>query len=789
LAKYEVRDMRARLIASVAIRTVLAAAGRIPTIEFMSLRRSRSISRASKLLLVAVVFCRAALGSASAQAIVVGSAAAPTLITQPVDPAQRVTLVRNTRSEATAENDRGAVPDNFPMPHIMLQLLRTSGQEQALETLIDQLHDPDSPNFHKWLAPAQIGALFGLATADLRVMTSWLASQGFQVNKVYPNGMLIDFSGTAGQVRAAFATEIHNLSVDGVGHWANMSDPQIPAALAPAVAGIVSLNDFQPRAAFTRTNQYKYQMAPADLATINNFKPLFASGVSGQGETVALAEDSDMFATSDWTTFRSIFGLSGYSAGSLTVLHPGSNCADPGVTSRDGETTLDAEWASAAAPSAAILLAPCADAATWGVPIATENLINSASPPPIISISYEACETNNGAAANAAIANAYQQGVAEGVSIFVAAGDQGAAYCNWKAVPKWESAFVAVGGTDFGDTYVGANSTYWDATNSSTYGSAKSYVPEIPWNDTCGSELWATFNSFTSTFGSQGFCNSAAGAPYRWMWAGSGGASACATGSPSRTDVISGTCAGYSKPSWQAGVIGLPNDELRDLPDVSLFSAGNGIWAHSYVFCSSTAKGTCGSDPNTWGYGYGTSFASPIMAGLQALVNQEAGEAQGNPNYSYYPIAAVEYGASGSTACNSSNGNAVGNSCVFYNVTLGDNDVPCTGSFDCYLPSAAYGVLSTSNSGYEPAYKTGVGWNFATGIGTVNADNLANMIAKLNHVFDFCAAHPGVCSCSLGTCFSRASSWLTPDMGATRSSCSMGPSARSTRLTIASLLS
>jgi subtilase family serine protease len=694
---------------------------------------SRKILGSIKLVLVGALLLGMMQLSAAAQAIV-GSTTAPDEVTLPVDPAMRITLLGNTRPEATTQNDLGAVPDSFPMPHMMLQLKRSPAQERALETLIDQLHSPVSPNFHKWLTAAQMGRQFGLATADLKVIAQWLADQGFQINDVYPSGMLIDFSGTAGQVHTAFATQIHNLSVDGVRHWANMSDPQIPAALAPAVAGIVSLNDFRPRAAFTRTNNYKYQMAPADLATIYNFNPLFAGGFAGQGQTVALAEDSDM-TNSDWSTFRDIFGLSGYSTGSLTVVHPGSNCTDPGVAARAGETTLDAEWASAAAPGAAILVAPCEDAATWGVLIATENLVNSAPPPPIISISYEACETSNGAAGNAAIFSAYQQAVAEGVSIFVAAGDQGAAWCNWNTVPQWGIGInglastpynVAVGGTDFGDTYAGTNSTYWSATNSPTYGSALSYVPEIPWNDTCGSQLLAKSNGFTTTYGSQGFCNSAAGSQYLWMWGGSGGASACGTGSTSTPNVISGTCQGYPKPSWQAGVLGLPNDGLRDLPDLSLFSAGNGVWGHSYVFCYSSTTQTCGTDPNTWGYGYGTSFASPIMAGLQAIVNQYTGAQQGNPNYTYYPIAGVEYGASGSSACNSSNGNSVGSSCVFYDVTLGDDDVPCTGSINCYLSSGTYGVLSTSGNSYEPAFETATGWDFATGIGTVNAYNLVN---------------------------------------------------------------
>lgn len=67
---------------------------------------------------------------------------------------------------------------------------------------------------------------------------------------------------------------------------------------------------------------------------------------------------------------------------------------------------------------------------------------------------------------------------------------------------------VAVGGTDFSDTYSGTTSTYWNSTNTSSNGSAKSYIPEIPWNTTCGSQLFATFEGSSTTYGSSGFCNS-----------------------------------------------------------------------------------------------------------------------------------------------------------------------------------------------------------------------------------------------------------------------------------------
>ena len=183
---------------------------------------------------------------------------------------------------------------------------------------------------------------------------------------------------------------------------------------------------------------------------------------------------------------------------------------------------------------------------------------------------------------------------------------------------------------------------------------------------------------------------------------------------------------GISKPSWQSGLFGNPDDSVRDIPDVSLFAA-NGVWNHYYVVCwSHTGYGgiACYGDPSGWPGGGGTSFASPIMAGIQALVNQYTGSRQGNPNPTYYSLAKTEYGSSGDASCNSTLGNGVAGSCIFYDVTEGDMDVPCTGTNECYTPSGTYGVLSTSNSAYQPAYGTQTGWDFATGIGTVNAYNL-----------------------------------------------------------------
>src|SRR5215467_13188079 len=303
------------------------------------------------------------------------------VITERINESRLHRLAGNTRPEARAENDRGAVTDDFPMEHMLLQMKRPTADEQALKQRIDGLHDPDSANFHRWMTADEFGAAFGAAAADREKVIQWLESHGFTVNSIAPGGMTIDFSGTAGNIRETFHTEVHHLNVNGVRHVANVRDPQIPEALAPAVAGIISMHDFTPKPMSRPHRDYTFRsrggtdwaVTPGDLATIYDLNPLFAAGTTGAGQTIAVIEDTDLYTSSDWYTFRSTFGLSKYTAGTLTTINPApatgaNNCLAPGVVAGDdGEAILDAEWASAAAPDAAIVVVACASTrATFG---------------------------------------------------------------------------------------------------------------------------------------------------------------------------------------------------------------------------------------------------------------------------------------------------------------------------------------------------------------------------------------------------------------------------------------
>jgi hypothetical protein len=701
------------------------------------------------------------------------AASAPARITQPIDETQLVTMVHNTRPEATAKNDRGALPEAYPVDHILLVLQRSPAQEKALEKLIDSMNDKKSPNFHKWLTAEQFGQRFGVAQEDIDTVTGWLESHGFRINQVYTSQMMIDFSGVAGEIKEAFHTELHALEVNGEDHISNMSDPRVPVALAPVIKGIFSLHDFRPHPMYRSARDYTfagcannasnddpaepgtcYSVTPQDNAVIYNLNPLWSAGYSGQGQTIVLVEDTNTYTTgtaettdSDWSTYRSTFGLSGYSS-TFSTVHPGG-CTDPGTNGDDGEAAIDVEVASSIAPSANIELISCKSSGfTFGGVIAEANLVNGSGPyPGVMSQSYGLCEAVTGAGGTAFFYNTFQQAAAQGISVFASAGDELSAECSPEftggdeydyaslAVTGWgETPYnVTVGGTDFEDTYnskTGQNggaalSTYWSSTNTATYGSALSYIPEIPWNNSCASALISEVAHGTyAGYGSSGTCNTS---PFNTTNSyleqsavgGAGGASNCATGfggTDQSSDLVSNpTCQGYPKPSYQTGaalaggqaVYGQPSDGVRDIPDVSMF-ASNGPWGHFETVCWSDPTQTsggatsCSGAPSTWaGFG-GTSVASPTMAAIQSLIDQRTGEKWGNPNPYYYQIAQNQYGTAGGTflgsGCNSSTGNTAG--CAFNDITQGDIDGACedNGTLEkahCYLPSGTYGVDST----------------------------------------------------------------------------------------------
>ena len=707
-------------------------------------------------------YCRsAALGSAALgcmvathQAVAAAPPAVP-MVTAPVSNAQLVSLATSMPAAVASSTDQGPLAAGAMLQHMQLALARPPARQAALDALVAAQTKPGSPSFHKWLTPATLRSDYGPAPADIAATVKWLQSSGLTVNSVSPAGVSIDFSGSAAVVASAFHTQMHAYQRNGLAHMAPASVPEIPAALAPVVAG-VTMSNFFPRPQLTRMpamapskvaamkvsrvgTSYTatvqgttfYAVTPSDFATIYDENeaftgaPAIGTKITGKGQTIVVAERTNIQAA-DWNTFRSTFGLTGYK-GTLSFSHPGG-CADPGTTADEGEAALDAEWSSAAAPDASIIEASCADVGlTFGVMTTLQNLVELGTPAATISISYGGCEQGNGLTFLRMWSNLIEEGASEGISIFVSSGDSASAGCDPAGAAAAKGGLAvnglasniydtAVGGTDFQDTALGQNSRYWSAKNSSSGGSALSYIPEIPWDNSCSNVIIDNY------FGSGGpikSCNNPPSVFNDQNTVGGGG----------------GQSLLYAKPDWQSPSIpGVPNDGVRDLPDISLFAA-NGIWNHFYLFCmSDKAQGgvpcnyTNANDFLGSAAG-GTSFAAPAFAGITALVAQYQGFRVGNIAPRLYQLAQSQYSNSLLVnSCNSSKGNQVSRACVFYDVTKGDNSAPCvSGTPNCFSnanSTKGIGVLSITSKSLNAAFPATQAYDLATGLGTVNVTNL-----------------------------------------------------------------
>ncbi len=676
-------------------------------------------------------------------------------VVEPIDDAKLVQLHGNIHPMARHEFDHGAVDPQLPMERILLLLKRSPEQEAALEAFMTRQLDAKSPDFHHWLEPQEFGKLYGPSDADIAAVSSWLANHGFTVNKVSNGRIFLEFSGTAAMVQKAFHTEIHGYTVHGQEHIANNAEPAIPQALAPVVAGVVSLHNFfhQPlhrdMGSFRRdqkTGKWTPEnpdamarplfnvpvtggtfelVSPYDFATIYNVAPLWTAGIDGTGQTIAIAGRSDISLT-DVATFRSSFGLA---ANAPTIIVNGT---DPGIPSADDkvENTLDVEWSGAVAKGATIKFVTTASTATTDGAVVSALYIIDNKVAPIMSFSYGSCELAEGTAGNAANNSMWQMGAALGITEFVASGDQGSAACDGGGTAPFGASFglevsgtsstpydVAVGGTDL--NWANQATTYWSATNAANGSSALGYMPEVPWNGSCASDDVELLLGFTAAgYDEEGSCEYMVVNNFDIglvnVVGGTGGMSSCTA--PTSTTVASCT-GGYAKPTWQTGT-GVPADGKRDVPDVSLF-ASSGALNSAYVICDSdTAPCTFSNATDAVSQAVGgTSVASPAMAGIMALVlQQEGGVAQGLPNPVFYTLAAKD----NLTSCNS-NTAAAGNACIFYDVTSDNNKVPCTpGAPNCTL------TVGTDSVGVISGYVSTTGYDLATGLGTVNAYNLVH---------------------------------------------------------------
>ncbi|MGA2338488.1 MAG: S53 family peptidase [Terracidiphilus sp.] len=515
----------------------------------------------------------------------------------PIVAAQR-TETNGVHPLAIRQHDLGRVAGTKVFHRMVLLTERSAAQEADLEQLLQEQQDPSSPQYHQWLTPAEFGGRFGPSANDLAKITGWLQAQGFTVEPPANGRQFIIFTGSSAQVEAAFQTEIDRYSVNGKMYVANAKPASIPTALAPAVSGVASLNSFTqlaPQYHAAANPQIEIDNAaltgPADLSAIYDAAPLVKANVLGQGQSIALIEQSNI-VLQDVTDFRKITGLP---AATVNVI---VNGADPGTVYGDEtEAIADVEYAGALAPDATLnVVVTGSTDFNQGVDLSTAYAVDN-DIAPIAALSYGGCETLDDTFASTETELykvAWEQGAAEGISEFVAAGDYGGDTCGYLGLSAGYNVNVlgdspwnvSVGGTEF--IMPDAN-VYFPPPNYT----ATAYVPESTWND---------------------FENPEDGRPL----AGGGGVS-----------------INFSKPAWQTGP-GVPADGARDVPDVSLV-AGDDL---AYMVCETDAGGNC-AQGDAIGL-LGTSLSNQVWAGIQALVNQQNNEVggAGNPNPTYYRLAA-----------------------------------------------------------------------------------------------------------------------------------------------------
>lgn len=485
----------------------------------------------------------------------------PSRIAGRIDSARRFVLGGHVQRKAIQQNDLGAADPSFDMPGVTLVLKPSAEGQAALTQFLQEQQDPSSPNFHRWLTPDEYGARFGASQSDLQQITDWLQAQGLQV-EVARGRNWINITGNAGEVGKAFGTGIHRYRVDGVTHYANSTDPSVPAALSGMVADIIGLHDFRMKPRLKRptmdmnTGVGTHHLAPDDIATIYNIAPLYDAGIDGTGQSIAVVGQTAI-RQSDVNNFRNQFNL-----GPINLQLVLAGRRSPGIIDGDvDEAHLDIEWSSAVARNATIYYVYSSDVWSSAMYAVSNNVAK------VISMSYGLCEQ-----ADLVDLPTYQQVAqqanAQGISWFAASGDLAAGDCEGQGssiaqnglavdVPASLPEVTGVGGTTFNE-----QGGEWASSNTSNQASALSYIREKVWNDSSLGELL-----------------------------GAGG----------------GASVVFPRPAWQTGP-GVPSDSVRHVPDVAFASSPN----HDNYYLYSGGAGYVG----------GTSVAAPVMAGIAVLLNQ-----------------------------------------------------------------------------------------------------------------------------------------------------------------------
>jgi subtilase family serine protease len=618
-----------------------------------------------------------------------------------VNSSEQVALRNSLHPMAQKQFDAGRMPSDTKLGGITMIFSRSSAQEAAVRTLMAEQQNPASPLYHQWLTPDQFAARFGMSDADLTKVQSWLEQQGFSIDRVARSKNAVHFSGSVRQVEQAFSTEMHYYKVQGKQHFAPSTELSVPSAIADTVLVIQNLDDFHPHshavyrknarvkpsftaAGSTNASNEGIFFAPGDIYTAYNVQPLISASVTGTGQSITLVGQSAI-QVSDIENFQNASGLAVKDP--TQYLVPNSGTSTVFADGDESESDIDLEWSGAMAPGATINFVYVGNSTNYSafdsIAYAIDENIGT-----IISSSYGECETElpqstlaSGTNLQTGLEAAFEQAATQGQTVLSAAGDDGSTDCSGDTnlstaqqealtvdYPASSPNVTAMGGTEINQTnasYETVGEGYWQSDPGTTniVTSVLQYIPEQVWNDDAESV-----------------------ADGSGLSAGGGGASAL-----------------FTKPSWQTGVPGIPADGKRDVPDLALYASE---FNPGYLICSSDTtifeqgqESSCTSgfqdaDTGDFTAAGGTSFNGPIFAGILALINQKQNytSGQGLVNPTLYTL------ASNSTTYAS----------AFHDITVGNND--CLGGSEF--------------CGNTNGFSAGVGYDQATGLGSIDAANL-----------------------------------------------------------------
>lgn len=345
-----------------------------------------------------------------------------------------------------------------------LEFARSAGQRQDLERFVEEVQNPRSANYQRWLSPEEFGERFGMPAALEARMATWVEGAGLKIayrsrSKTY---WLLEGEVEPGALK-------------------------IPVGLAGYVGRMERSRreDVRPIAKVLDAKEANVgnqrQLAPDDYATIFNYAGVLARGIDGRGLSIAVVGGSNI-DLADLQAFRSRFNLN--FADPEFLLYPGS--AEPGQT-RDGfqtEANLDLQWVSAVARGARVRY-------VYGTSVLNALLYAiDQNVAPILSVSFvNNCEARFSQNALDGYRSLALQAVAQGITWVNGSGDNGPSACDYQVGSVAEGGFslapftslpevTVVGGTELNDR----NGNYWAPTNTANGASALGYIPEIVWN-------------------------------------------------------------------------------------------------------------------------------------------------------------------------------------------------------------------------------------------------------------------------------------------------------------------